>query len=78
MYEEYLDQLTVDEIRKPLSQGGLVYRYDPREAPDGLLGVEGTFNVCSLWLVEELTRAGRRRLEEARLTPGGAFGPPDR
>ncbi len=66
---------TVDAIRKPLAQGGLsaaglVYRYDPREAPDGLPGTEGTFNMCSFWLVEALTRAGRtdpRRLEEARL-----------
>jgi GH15 family glucan-1,4-alpha-glucosidase len=66
---------TVDATRKPLAQGGLaagglVYRYDPREAPDGLAGTEGTFNMCSFWLVEALTRAGRtdpRRLEEARL-----------
>jgi GH15 family glucan-1,4-alpha-glucosidase len=66
---------TVDAILKPLSQaglaqGGLVYRYDPREAPDGLPGSEGTFNMCSFWLVEALTRAGRtdpRRLDEARL-----------
>jgi GH15 family glucan-1,4-alpha-glucosidase len=66
---------TLDAIRRPLEQGGLsagglVYRYDPREAPDGLPGMEGTFNMCSFWLVEALTRAGRtdpRRLEEARL-----------
>jgi len=66
---------TVDAIRKPMAQGGLatdglVYRYDPREAPDGLDGPEGTFNMCSFWLVEALTRAGRtdpRRLEDARL-----------
>jgi GH15 family glucan-1,4-alpha-glucosidase len=66
---------TVDAIRKPLAQGGLaagglVYRYNPREAPDGLPGTEGTFNMCSFWLVEALTRAGRtdrRRLDEARL-----------
>jgi GH15 family glucan-1,4-alpha-glucosidase len=66
---------TIDAIRKPfdrggLAAGGLVYRYDPREAPDGLPGTEGTFNMCSFWLVEALTRAGRtdrRRLEESRL-----------
>jgi len=66
---------TIDAIRKPLSQGGLtagglVYRYNPQEAPDGLPGKEGTFNMCSFWLVEALTRAGRtdrRRLQEARL-----------
>ncbi|HUG91636.1 MAG TPA: glycoside hydrolase family 15 protein [Planctomycetaceae bacterium] len=66
---------TIDAIRQPLEQGGLsagslVYRYDPLDAPDGLAGSEGTFNMCSFWLVEALTRAGRtdsRRLEEARL-----------
>jgi GH15 family glucan-1,4-alpha-glucosidase len=66
---------TIDAVRQPLfegglSAGGLVYRYDPRETPDGLAGDEGTFNMCSFWLVEALTRAGRtdpRRLEEARL-----------
>ncbi len=27
----------------------LTYRYDPRAAPDGLPGVEGTFNMCSCY-----------------------------
>lgn len=66
---------TVDAIRRPLTAGGLaadglVCRYNPAVAPDGLPGHEGTFNMCSFWLVEALTRAGhtdRARLEEARL-----------
>jgi GH15 family glucan-1,4-alpha-glucosidase len=66
---------TIDAIRRPLHQGGLtadalVYRYDPQVAPDGLEGTEGTFNMCSFWLVEALTRAGKTdpaRLEDARL-----------
>ena len=66
---------TVDAIRRPRAAGGLgadglVYRYDPAWAPDGLPGDEGTFNMCSFWLVEALTRAGRTepaRLEDARL-----------
>ena len=33
-------------------------------ANDGLKGVEGTFSICSFWLVDALTRAGK--LEEAR------------
>ncbi len=66
---------TLAAMRKPVRQGGLaadglIYRYDPKEAPDGLSGEEGTFNMCSFWLVEALTRAGRtnpQHLEEARL-----------
>jgi GH15 family glucan-1,4-alpha-glucosidase len=66
---------TMDAIRSPvrksgLAADGLIYRYDPKQAPDGLEGDEGTFNMCSFWLVEALTRAGHthpRRLESARL-----------
>src|SRR5262245_17955706 len=66
---------SVDAIRSPATRGGLaadglVYRYDPKIAPDGLPGVEGTFNMCSFWLVEALTHAGRTdpsRLAESRL-----------
>jgi len=66
---------TLDAINSPPEQGGLVsdslvYRYNPEEAPDGLSGTEGTFNLCTFWLVEALTRAGkvdRKRLDRARL-----------
>ncbi|QEL15008.1 glycoside hydrolase family 15 protein [Limnoglobus roseus] len=66
---------TLDAIRTPLPQGGLaadglIYRYDPALAPDGLHGTEGTFNMCSFWLIEALTRAGKtdaKLLAEARL-----------
>jgi GH15 family glucan-1,4-alpha-glucosidase len=53
-----------------LVSNGLVYRYNIAETNDGLDGEEGTFNICTFWLVEALTRAGRvdrGRLEEARL-----------
>jgi GH15 family glucan-1,4-alpha-glucosidase len=47
----------------------LVHRYNVELTPDGLKGEEGTFNMCTFWLVEALTRAGKvtHRLEEARL-----------
>ncbi len=53
-----------------LVEDGLVYRYDPRQTDDGLSGTEGSFNMCSFWLVEALTRAGRvdpSLLDQARL-----------
>ncbi len=53
-----------------LVSNGLVYRYNLGETHDGLEGEEGTFNICTFWLVEALTRASRvqpERLEDARL-----------
>ncbi len=66
---------TLDAIQRSPSNGGLVYsnlvyRYNLNETADGLEGEEGTFNMCTFWLVEALTRAGRSdpaRLEEARM-----------
>ncbi len=65
---------TLDAINRPSSLGGLVsdglvYRYDLEKTQDGLQGKEGTFNICSFWLVEALTRAGRtdaKKLDQAR------------
>jgi GH15 family glucan-1,4-alpha-glucosidase len=53
-----------------LVSDSLVYRYPPRPCIDGLPGAEGTFNMCSFWLVEALTRAGQaipEKLCQARL-----------
>jgi len=66
---------TLEAINQSPAKGGLVsnslvYRYDADTSPDGLTGKEGTFNICTFWLVEALTRAGkvdRARLDEARL-----------
>lgn len=63
-------------INRTPAQGGLVsnslvYRYNPEHTSDGLTGAEGTFNMCTFWLVEAMTRAGSRDqklLERARLT----------
>jgi GH15 family glucan-1,4-alpha-glucosidase len=56
---------TIDRTLDELVSDSLVYRYDPLLTPDGVGGEEGTFSMCTFWLVEALTRAGR--LEEARL-----------
>jgi len=66
---------TMDAIMEAPKNGGLltnslVYRYNVNETDDGLSGEEGTFNICTFWLVEALTRAGKsnpERLEKARL-----------
>jgi GH15 family glucan-1,4-alpha-glucosidase len=66
---------TIDAILKNPRDGGLlsdslVYRYPPQPRIDGLPGEEGTFNKCSFWLVEALTRAGLafpEKLDQARL-----------
>ncbi len=66
---------TIDAINRSPEAGGLVannlvYRYNVLTNPDGLTGQDGTFNICTFWLVEALTRAGtvdRSRLDEARL-----------
>lgn len=53
-----------------LVSNSLVYRYNVEGTGDGLRGEEGTFNICTFWLVEALTRVGRTNrglLEEARL-----------
>ena len=56
---------TIDLTMAELVSDSLVHRYEMgRGAGDGLTGSEGTFNMCTFWLVEALTRAGR--LEEAR------------
>src|SRR5437763_3079914 len=49
------DELTVD---------GLVLRYRVEETDDGLSGEEGSFTICSFWLVSALVEIGE--LDQAR------------
>ncbi len=56
---------TLERTMAELVSDSLVHRYEiGKGAGDGLTGSEGTFNMCTFWLVEALTRAGY--LEEAR------------
>jgi GH15 family glucan-1,4-alpha-glucosidase len=53
-----------------LVSDGLVRRYDTSTGIDAVAGTEGTFNLCTFWLVEALTRAGKDHaplVDEARL-----------
>ncbi|MGE0040819.1 MAG: glycoside hydrolase family 15 protein [Vicinamibacterales bacterium] len=51
---------TIDAIARELTEDGLVLRYRNAEGlnADGLVGEEGTFVICSFWLVSALVRAG--------------------
>jgi GH15 family glucan-1,4-alpha-glucosidase len=55
---------TLDAMDDELVTDSLVYRYDPQASPDGLLGSEGTFSLCTFAYVDALARAGR--LAQAR------------
>jgi GH15 family glucan-1,4-alpha-glucosidase len=52
---------TVLAIREELTEGGLVLRYRTGETDDGLHGEEGTFLICSFWLVSALSEIGEDR-----------------
>lgn len=52
---------TLQAIEDRLVTDSLVLRYNSDESPDGIVGDEGTFTLCSFWYVEALTRSGRLR-----------------
>ena len=52
---------TVLAIADELTDNGLVLRYKVYEADDGLSGEEGTFLICSFWLVSALLEIGERK-----------------
>jgi GH15 family glucan-1,4-alpha-glucosidase len=72
---------TVLAIADELTVDGLVLRYRVEETDDGLSGEEGSFTICSFWLVSALVEIGEveraRRLCEKLLgfaSPLGLYG----
>jgi GH15 family glucan-1,4-alpha-glucosidase len=55
---------TVLAIADELNEHGLILRYRVAETDDGLSGEEGTFLICSFWMVSALSEIGE--LERAR------------
>lgn len=58
---------TIDRTMEKLVSDSLVYRYEldgTLATKDGLTGHEGTFSMCTFWLVDALAGAGR--LDESR------------
>ncbi|HVE68142.1 MAG TPA: glycoside hydrolase family 15 protein [Solirubrobacteraceae bacterium] len=52
---------TVRAVAEGLTEHGLVLRYRTQETDDGLHGEEGTFLICSFWLVSALSEIGEPR-----------------
>jgi GH15 family glucan-1,4-alpha-glucosidase len=63
---------TVLAIADELTEDGLVLRYQTEHTDDGLSGREGSFTICSFWLVSALVQIGEvtrgRRLCERLLS----------
>jgi GH15 family glucan-1,4-alpha-glucosidase len=51
---------TIAAVRRELTDGGLVKRYQTSQTDDGLKGSEGLFLACSFWLVDALHASGQR------------------
>ena len=66
---------TVNAIADELTEHGLVLRYKVEQTDDGLSGEEGTFLICSFWLVSALSEIGEakraRKLCERLLESAG-------
>jgi GH15 family glucan-1,4-alpha-glucosidase len=69
---------TVLAIANELTDDGLVLRYRPEQTDDGLSGAEGSFTICSFWLVSALVEIGEtdraRRLCEKLLSYASSLG----
>jgi GH15 family glucan-1,4-alpha-glucosidase len=55
---------TVFAVSEELTENGFVLRYHPEETDDGLSGNEGTFLICSFWLVSAFAMIGE--MQQAR------------
>jgi len=53
-----LARKTVDAIANDLTEDGFVLRYRTDETDDGMSGKEGSFLICSFWLVSALAAVG--------------------
>jgi GH15 family glucan-1,4-alpha-glucosidase len=56
---------TVLAIADELTENGFVLRYKTDETDDGMSGKEGTFLICSFWLVSALAVVGEQRRAQA-------------
>ena len=52
---------TVNAIADELTEHGLVLRYRTEETDDGFSGEEGSFTICSFWLVSALCEIGETK-----------------
>jgi GH15 family glucan-1,4-alpha-glucosidase len=62
--DDKLLRKSVEAIANDLTEDGFVLRYKTDETDDGLSGKEGTFLICSFWLVTALAIVGE--LQQAR------------
>ena len=64
---------TIEAIARDLTEDGLVLRYRNQEGvnADGLTGEEGTFVICSFWLVELPGQGGRGRARRGAVRAAG-------
>jgi GH15 family glucan-1,4-alpha-glucosidase len=69
---------TVNAIADELTEHGMVLRYRTEQTDDGFSGKEGSFAICSFWLVSALCRIGEyaraRQLCTKLLSFAGALG----
>jgi alpha,alpha-trehalase len=52
---------SVEAIADDLTEDGFVLRYRTNQTDDGLTGKEGSFLICSFWLVSALAIVGDRQ-----------------